>query len=144
VVKDGVRLALIGEVHPRAAANFDLPGRAYIAEIDVEALMDFAGEDTARPNLSRFQAVDRDIAFLVATNKPASEITAVINAAGGEFRESSALFDLYQGKNIPEGQRSLAYRITFRADGRTLEDKEVDAAMTDIRAALTAAGATLR
>ncbi len=144
VVKDGVRLALFGEVHPRAATNFDLPGRAYIAEIDVEALMDFAGEDTTRPNLSRFQAVDRDIAFLVAIDKPASEITAVISEAGGEIRESVALFDLYQGKNIPEGQRSLAYRITFRADARTLEDKEVDAAMTNIRAALTAAGAILR
>ena len=138
-------IGLLGEVHPRVAEQFDLPRRACLAEINLDALMDFAAVERPRPSLSRFPAVDRDIAFLVAVAQPAVTVQQIITAAAGELAESVELFDVYQGTNIPEGQRSLAYRLTFRAPDRTLSDDEVDAVMTRVRQALTdAAGATLR
>jgi len=129
-------IGLFGEVHPRAAGNFDLPRRAYLAEINLDALMDLAAVKRPAPGLSRFPAVDRDIAFLVAVDRPAVEVRGSIAAAAGELAESIELFDVYQGKNIPAGQRSLAYRLTFRASDRTLADEEIDAVMARVRQAL--------
>jgi phenylalanyl-tRNA synthetase beta chain len=138
-------IGLFGEVHPRVADNFDLPRRAYLAEVNVDALMDLAAGERPTPQLSRFPAVDRDIAFLVTQAQPAADIARVIRHAAGEFIESVELFDVYQGASIPEGMRSLAYRLTFRAAERTLADDEVDAAMDLVRRALVdEIGATLR
>jgi phenylalanyl-tRNA synthetase beta chain len=145
-VRAGGRIVgLLGEVHPRVMENFDLPCRACLAEIDLDALMDLAVVERPTPGLSRFPAVDRDVAFLVATGRPAVEVRGIIAAAAGELAESVELFDVYQGKNIPAGQRSLAYRLTFRAPDRTLADEEVDAVIERVRRALAdEAGATLR
>jgi len=138
-------IGLFGEVHPRVGENFDLPRRACLAEINLDALMDFAGVERARPALSRFPAVDRDIAFLVAVDQPAGQVAQLLAAAAGALLESVELFDVYQGANIPAGQRSLAYRLTFRAPERTLADDEVDAAMARVRQALIdEVAATLR
>ncbi len=134
-----------GEVHPRVAQNFDLPRRAYLAEIDLDALMDAAAAERPRPALSRFPAVERDIAFVVAESRPAVQVQDVLRTAAGDIAESVELFDVYQGANIPAGARSLAYRITFRAPDRTLADEEVDAIMGRVRGALTdELGAVLR
>lgn len=145
-IRSGAKvLGLFGEVHPRVAKNFDLPQRAYLAEINIDALLDVAGAETTPPVLSRFPAIARDIAFLVQVTQPADYIQQLIADAAGSFKESVVLFDVYQGKTIPEGWRSLAYRITFRAADRTLSDEEVDNAMTLVRQALVdEAGATLR
>lgn len=129
-------VGLFGEVHPRVIANFDLPGRAYLAEINLDALMDYAGGERPTPAMSRFPAVDRDMAFLVGDALPARQIELVIHGAAGSILESLALFDIYKGAGIPEGMRSLAYRLTFRAEERTLADEEVDALMARIRQAL--------
>ncbi|MHB0937502.1 MAG: phenylalanine--tRNA ligase subunit beta [Armatimonadota bacterium] len=141
----GRAIGLFGEMHPRVGEAFDLPRRAYLAEINLDALMDLAAFERPAPGLSRFPAVDRDIAFLVPVDLPAEKVQGIIAAAAGDLAESVELFDVYQGKNIPEGQRSLAYRLTFRAPDRTLADEEVDAVMARVRAALAdEAGATLR
>ena len=138
-------VALFGEVHPRVAVAFDLPRRAYLAEINLDAMMELAAVERPTPALSRFPAVDRDIAFLVRVDQPADTLRAIIRAAAGALAESVELFDVYQGANIPPDHRSLAYRITFRAADRTLADDEVDAAMQNIRRALAdEAGATAR
>jgi len=142
---DGRTVGLFGEVHPRVAEQFDLPRRAYLAEINLDALMDLAVVERPTPDLSRFPAVDRDIAFLVAMDLPAVKVQGIITAAAGNLAESVELFDVYQGANIPAGQRSLAYRLTFRAPDRTLSDEEVDTVMARVRQALVdEAGATLR
>ncbi|HOS43220.1 MAG TPA: phenylalanine--tRNA ligase subunit beta, partial [Armatimonadota bacterium] len=129
-------IGLLGELHPRVIANFDLPGRAYLAEMNIDALMDLAGTARPAPALSRFPAVDRDIAFLVRDDQPAREVETVLRGAAGPTLERLALFDVYTGAGIPAGQRSLAYRLTFRAEDRTLADEEVDAVMLNIRRAL--------
>jgi phenylalanyl-tRNA synthetase beta chain len=141
----GRAIGVCGELHPRVAANFDLPVRAYVAEISLDALMDVAGCAAGELALSRFPAVDRDIAILVPDSQPAARVQEVIRAAAGAFVEDVALFDLYKGASIPAGWRSLAYRLTFRADDRTLADAEVDTAMEAVRRALVdEIGATLR
>ncbi len=138
-------IALFGEVHPRVGKNFDLPLRAYLAEINVDALMDLATAERPQPSFSRFPAVDRDIAFLVPRGQPADQVQRVIAAAAGSYLESVELFDVYQGANIPADERSLAYRLTFRAADRTLSDDEVDAFIAAVRRALCdEIGATLR
>jgi phenylalanyl-tRNA synthetase beta chain len=138
-------IGLLGEAHPRVSAAFDLPRRAYLAELNVDALMMLADAERERPSLSRFPAVDRDVACLVPVAVQAERVQEEIGAAAGTYKESVALFDVYQGANIPQGWRSLAYRITFRAADRTLEDAEVDDAMTRVRRALVdQVGATLR
>ena len=143
-VQDTV-LALFGEVHPGVAADFDLPRRAYLAEINIDALMSLAAVERPAPELSRFPAVARDIAFIVRESQPADSLRAIIRAAAGAYLESVELFDLYQGANIPAGHRSLAYRLTFRAADRTMADDEIDAAIDQVRRALTdEAGATTR
>ncbi len=146
IIIGGRTVGIFGEVHPRVAQNFDLPRRAYLAELNVDELLVIAAPDGATPAaLSRFPAMARDIAFLVRVDQPAVEVGATITAAAGENCESVALFDVYQGKNIPEGLRSLAYRLTFRAAERTLADAEVDAAMATVRTALAErVGAVLR
>jgi phenylalanyl-tRNA synthetase beta chain len=145
-VRAGGRLiAYFGEVHPRVTGNFDLPGRAYVAEINTDALMDVAGQLRPSPSLSRFPAVDRDIAFLVRDDQPARQVETVIHAAAGTNLENLELFDVYKGAGIPDGLRSLAYRLTFRAEERTLADDEVDTAMTLVRQSLiNELAATLR
>ena len=138
-------LATFGEVHPRVGKNFDLPLRAYLAEIDIDALMDLAGAAHAQSAYSRFPVVDRDIAFLVPRSQPADQVQRVIREAAGAYCESVELFNVYQGANIPDDQRSLAYRLTFRAADRTLSDDEVEAFMTAVRSALRdEIGAVLR
>ncbi|MHB9133586.1 MAG: phenylalanine--tRNA ligase subunit beta [Armatimonadota bacterium] len=145
-IRSGDRvIGLFGEVHPQVASNFDLPTRAYLAEINIDALMDLAAEARLTPRISRFPAVDRDIAFLVKDSQPAHLVRATIAESAGESMESVELFDVYRGASIPEGMRSLAYRLVFRADDRTLSDEEVDAAMALIRSALVdELGAVLR
>jgi phenylalanyl-tRNA synthetase beta chain len=142
---DNRQVGIFGEAHPRVVEEFDLPSRAYLAELDIDALMEYAAAARTVPTLSRFPAVDRDIAFLIEVTQPAAKVRNIIARAAGTYQESVALFDVYQGPSIPEGWRSLAYRITFRAEDRTLEDVEVDAAMDAVRRALVdELGARLR
>ena len=127
------------------ADHFDLPLRAYLAELNVDALLDVAGTATANLELSRFPAVERDIAFLVPLSQPADRVRTMLAAAAGPYLESVELIDVYQGASIPEGWRSLAYRLVFRSADRTLSDNEVDAAMEGVRRAIVdEIGGTLR
>ena len=130
------RIATLGEIHPRVANNFDLPRRAYVAEVNIDELMDVSGTHGVISTLSRFPAISRDIAFLYPVVLPAADAQSCIIEAAGAFLESVSLFDVYVGSHVPDGQRSLAYRLTFRAEDRTLADEEVDAMMQKVRGTL--------
>ncbi len=85
------------------------------------------------------------MAFLLPRGVPAQQAEAVIRAQAGEALESLRLFDVYEGKPLPEGVRNLAYSLTFRRADRTLTDEEVDGTMERVRAALrTELGASIR
>lgn len=142
---DGQDLGIMGEVHPEVAERYDLPGRAYLAQIDFDSLVRHL--DLLKPYkpLSRFPSVQRDLAFVLPSDVPASVVENVLRGAGGALLRGVNTFDVYSGANIPEGHKSLAISLEFRADDRTLTDGEADAALQAARAAVEGKlGAKLR
>lgn len=135
---------LLGELHPDVQAAWDLPGRAYLAELAWAPVL--AAVQPVRPYspVPRYPAVGRDVAFVLGLEVPASRVEAAIRQAGGELLEEVRLFDLYQGAPVPEGKRSLAYSLTYRAADRTLTDAEVEEVHSRVRQALAQLGAELR
>jgi phenylalanyl-tRNA synthetase beta chain len=121
-------LGFIGEIHPDVADDLELIGRVVYAELDVAALYALAEElgPTQARGLPKFPSVTRDIAMLVREEFSAGEIAEALAAASQGLAESVALFDLYRGGQIPEGHRSLAFRVTYRDPEATLTDKRVD------------------
>jgi len=116
--------------------HYDLPDGAYVAEVNLEALMLRARGAVQSRRLSRYPAVRRDIALVVAGGITAREVEQVITANAGDNLERVDLFDVYKGRQIPAGYRSLAYALTFRHPERTLTDQEVEGALTKTREAL--------
>lgn len=132
------RVGWVGEIHPTVAANFDLRGRVYAAELNLDAL---ASRELPVPRfvpLPKFPAVERDLALLVPASLASESVAAVIRREGGRLLQRVELFDLYEGKQVPQGYRSLAYTLTFRAEDRTLTDDEVAAVQEQIAKALVA------
>jgi phenylalanyl-tRNA synthetase beta chain len=114
-----------GELHPRVAGNFGLGGHAVmVAEFDLEAILAHVEAMQVVP-LPLTPPVLQDIALVVNAETPNSEIVAVLKAAGGEMLREVRLFDIYQGEQIPEGKKSVAYRLVYQDDTQTLTDKQV-------------------
>jgi phenylalanyl-tRNA synthetase beta chain len=124
-----------GEVAAEVREAYDLPDPVYVAELDLDLLRKHAASPQFQ-SFSRFPAVTRDVAFLVSRETPAQRAEAIIRDAAGDDLESLALFDAYEGKPLPAGQRNLAFSLTFRSQDRTLTDDEVEAHMTRLRTAL--------
>jgi phenylalanyl-tRNA synthetase beta chain len=108
------------------ADNYGIEEGVYVAEIDLKTVYAAAKMDRKYKALPKFPAVSRDIAMLIKEEVAVGEIEGVINRAGKELLESIQLFDVYKGKQIPEGMKSVAYSITYRAENRTLKDEEVN------------------
>ncbi len=128
VTLNGRPVGFVGEIHPDVGDDLDLVGRVVYAELDVpsmHAIAEEAGPAQAQ-GLPKFPAVTRDIAMLVGDRFSAGEIAAALRDASGGLAESVELFDLYRGDQIPEGHRSLAFRVTYRDPNATLTDKRVD------------------
>lgn len=137
VVVDGVALGIIGEIHPRAAAAYDMDGhRLYVAELDADALAEKAADQVMFTPLPRFPAVQRDMALLVPYSVPAARVVETILDYGGDLVESLELFDVYEGAQVEAGQRSLAYSLRLRARYRTLTDGEANEVLARIEEAL--------
>jgi phenylalanyl-tRNA synthetase beta chain len=140
---DGSPLGWIGALHPTVADRLDLAGAALVFELALEPLLQ--GCLPRFRVLSRFPAVRRDIAVVVDNSQPVDAVFAVIRRSAPDTLQELKLFDLYTGKGIDSGRKSLALGLTLQADSRTLTDSEVDAALGNILAALKAElGATLR
>ena len=121
----------LGELHPRAAAAFELPGR--VAILDLE-LTTFIGHDAVAraADVPRMPAIERDLALVVDARTPSSEIAEALRAAGGALVASVHLFDRYAGEQVEPGKVSLAFRVTLRAADRTLTDEEAATVMADL------------
>lgn len=144
----GGRIGVVGEVDPAVAESFGLSGqRVGWMELDLGLLLD-RNVTPRRPDavrsVSRFPSSDVDLAFVVPDEVPASRIGRAVAAAGGSVLESLTLFDVYRGQGVPDGSRSLAYRLRFCALDRTLTDEEVGALRQAAIDAAAAEGATLR
>lgn len=121
-------IGFVGEIHPDVGDDLELVGRVIYAELDVEllyALSEELGPMQAR-GLPKYPAVTRDIAMLVRDEFSAGEIADALRDAAKGLAESVRLFDLYRGDQMPDGHRSLAFRVTYRDPEGTLTDKRVD------------------
>ena len=125
----GRMIGALGELHPQVATRFGIDVACALFEVDLGALLECAPRRALYREVSRFPLVRRDLAVLVASERPAGEIRAAIEQSGGAHLLSVELFDRYQGPGVPEGQLSLAFRLVFQHMDRTLTDEEVGAAM---------------
>ena len=129
-------IGFVGQVHPTTAKAYDIP-ETYVAELNVEALIAASfGKFSFKP-VSKFPSMSRDIAMLVSEKISNQEVISVIKQAAGRFLSDVAIFDVYQGKNIDLGFKSLAYSLTFTNPEATLTDEEVNKAMEKVTKALT-------
>jgi phenylalanyl-tRNA synthetase beta chain len=126
------RIGLIGQISPDVADNFEAPEGTYIGVIDIAPLVENATFSANYKHLPKFPAVTRDIAMLVKDEVLVKQIEAIIKQRSGKILEAIKLFDVYKGKQVPEGMKSVAYSITFRAEDRTLTDEEVNKTMNKI------------
>jgi len=136
VVKNGIELGIIGEIHPEVLANFEIKRRVCIFELDLSALFRSKESRKMTDELTRYPAVRRDLALLVSEDTPAASVLSVIESAGGELLRQAILFDMYQGPQVPAGFKSLAYNLVFQAYDRTLQEEEVNLLVEKILADL--------
>ncbi len=118
---------VLGEMHPLVQQHYDLPHRAYLAEIDLERLYDAAPARIVYQPLSRHQELTRDLALVVAQEVSGEDIHDAILRNGGELLRSATLFDVYTGEPIQAGKKSLTYSLVYQSQERTLTDAEANA-----------------
>ena len=135
VIMEGRQLGYVGELHPTVAGRRGIEGRLVAFEIDVEPLLTASRVPRAQP-LPRFPGVERDLAAVVEEHVAAGAVLATLKEAGGDLLESARAFDEYHGAQVPEGQKSIAFALTFRSPERTLTDAEVEKVMAEIRLGL--------
>ena len=123
---DGEKIGTMGEAHPRVLDAFKIDQRVFFFEISVEALLESLLPVASFEPLPRFPSSLRDLSIVVEKKVKAEEIAASIRSVGGDILQKVAIFDQFQGGNLPESQKSLTYSLVFRSETRTLTDKEVD------------------
>jgi phenylalanyl-tRNA synthetase beta chain len=117
---------VVGELHPRVSRRFDLPGRVAAFELLVGPLVAASGAEPRYGEISRFPPVHRDVAFVLDSSVPAGAVRRALIEAAGDLLDRGVLFDVFEGPPLPEGKRSLAFSLDFRAPDRTLTDHEVE------------------
>lgn len=128
----GEEVGQIGEIHPMVVKNMGLPKRTYACELNFDAMTN-AVQDTIRfKELPKFPGTSRDIALVLDEAIPAAQIEACIQGHDNGIMEKITLFDVYQGKQIPEGKKSLAYSVFFLNMEKTLTDEDINPLMAEI------------
>ena len=146
-VRQGPKTVLgrFGELHPRVLAALDIVGPVVAFELDLDAVGEPKRRRKAAPDLSPFQSIRRDFAFLVDTTVTADAVLRAARGADRALISGVSLFDVYQGERLPSGKKSLAIEVVFQPRERTLNDAEIEAASEKVVAAVAkATGATLR
>ncbi|MBE3586705.1 MAG: phenylalanine--tRNA ligase subunit beta [Thermoanaerobacter sp.] len=145
VVVDGKTVGVLGELHPDVLEEYELDTRVCAFELDLASLLALTGGPPRYQPLPRLPGVRRDLALVVSREVPAADVLRVIRRAGGNLLRSVELFDVYEGEQVKEGCRSLAFSLLFQAGDRTLTDAEVTARIEAISGALVEElGAELR
>jgi len=143
IVVDGKQLGVLGELHPKVASNFELDGPVYLFEISVSELLPFSTSHKMFQPIQRFPSIARDMALVVDAGITHQRIQDIISAFS-LVREVS-IFDVYSGRQVAPGKKSLAYRVVFQSPTHTLTDEEIDKVQQKILNRLTQElGATLR
>lgn len=122
---DGRTVGFAGELHPRVIAAYSLPPRTCALEIDLDALIAAADEVAPAPDVTTQPVAKEDVALVVADSVAVADVADALRAGAGELCEDVRLFDVYVGPQVPEGHRSLAFALRFRAPDRTLSAEEI-------------------
>jgi phenylalanyl-tRNA synthetase beta chain len=118
-------IGFLGEVHPDVLLKLDLKNNAYVFEIDIDILTEFFSGEVCYKDLPRFPSVIRDVAFVIDEGMEADKMLNIARDMGKELLEKVSVFDVYSGKSITQGKKSLGLRFVYRAPERTLTDDEV-------------------
>ena len=141
----GVEVGYVGEVLPQVSADADIPGRVYVAEIDLDLLLSTAAERTVAASLSTFPAATQDVSLLVGSDVTAGALAAALTEGAGDLLESVRLVDDYRGEGLPDGSKSLTFALRFRAADRTLTAAEAtEAKLAGVAVATSRLGAQIR
>ncbi len=145
ITMNGVEIGVCGQVHPLVAKNYDMDAPIYAAEIDFSVLADLLLPKKTFVPLPKYQAATRDIAVVCEEAVTVAELTDCIRSAGNSLLRDVKLFDIYRGKGVEEGKKSVAFSLTLRADDRTLTDADVESVVAPVLAKLESdLGAKLR
>jgi phenylalanyl-tRNA synthetase beta chain len=136
-LRSGEVVGYAGELHPKLLAAHDMPARSVALELNADALFEAAADVVVARHISTFPVATQDVALVVPQDVPADEVLAALREGAGELLEDVALFDVYAGKGIEDGKKSLAFGLRFRATDRTLTADEASEARE--RAVATAA-----
>ena len=133
---DGENFGFCGQVHPQILENYEIEAPSYIAVIDFDMLLKYAQMEKNYIALPRYPQLARDIAIVVNSDTINAQIVSIIEKSGGKYLKKVQLFDIYEGKNLPEGTKSMAYSLTFGANDKTLTDEDATKAINKILNAL--------
>ncbi len=125
-------IGVIGEIHPLVRQNYGIKPRVCAFDLDVETLYSLASQKKMMEQITRYPAVERDLAILVKEEIKAAQAVDIIEANGGELLRKVIVFDLYAGEQVAAGCKSLAFRLTFQSADRTLTEEEVNTCMESI------------
>ena len=126
VYYNGVSYGVFGEVHPNVLKNFDMKKRAFVGELLVQRLLDFAIPNYTYKELPKYPATKRDLAFILDEDIDSYSIEKIVKKNAKDLLEKYEVFDVYTGEGIDDGMKSLAFSVIFRANDRTLKDEEVN------------------
>ena len=138
VTVEGVDLGYLGQLHPLVAGNYDLEGEVYCCELDFTRMMGLRKPAPTYVPLPKYPAVTRDLAVVCDESRTVAQVESCMIRAAGKHLRHIRLFDIYRGKGVAEGKKSMAFSLELRADDRTLTDGEVEADVARILAALQA------
>lgn len=144
IAADGKELAIFGELHPETLENYGIGCRAYAAKVNVPELMELCSDEKTYKPLPKYPATSRDLSLICDDKLPAAVIEKAIRKAAGSLLEKVTLFDIYKGKQIEEGKKSISYSLTLRSHDGTLTDEQADKTMEKVLKALKEEGAELR
>ncbi len=136
VTIDGVDVGYLGQVHPLVCQNYDMDAEVYCAELNFSALFEQMLPEPTYQALPKYPTVTRDLALVCDESMTVAQLENCITAAGGKFLRKVSLFDIYRGKGVAEGKKSMAFSLSLRADDRTLTDEDSIGVVSKILAKL--------
>ena len=144
IIKDGVHIGIMGEIHPDVQDNYGIGTKTYVAKLNIPEMMSLADEMITYQPLPKFPATTRDLSLICDDEIPVAALEKAIKGAVGKILEKVTLFDVYKGQQIEAGKKSVSYSISMRSHDGTLTDEQADGAMKRVLKALKELGAELR
>lgn len=144
ILKDETPIGILGEVHPSVLENYEIGVKTYVAKLNIPEIMQLAEKEILYKALPKYPAITRDLGLVCDDSIPVGNLEKAIKNAVGKILEKITLFDVYKGKQIEEGKKSVAFSISMRSHEGTLTDEQADSAMKRTLKALSELGAELR